>query len=148
MSTPTPVSARGRTRWLRIGYLAVAAGLVALAVVARLLRPDSDLATLALVVAILCALPLVGWAVRWTWRKLTYRVGVRLFISYLLIGLTPFTLFVGLALVLGYVLVGQYAGTRVGNEMQRLSDSGHPPPASWTLTFISLKELTFTLNWH
>jgi len=121
MSAPTPVSARRRTRWLRNGYLAVAAGLVALAVVARLLRPDSDLATLALVVAILCALPLVGWAVRWTWRKLTYRVGVRLFISYLLIGLTPFTLFVGLALVLGYVLVGQYAGTRVGNEMQRLS---------------------------
>ena len=121
MSTPTPVSARGRTRWLRIGYLAVAAGLVAVGVVARLLRPDSDLATLALVVAILCALPLVGWAVRWTWRKLTYRVGVRLFISYLLIGLTPFALFVGLALVLGYVLVGQYAGTRVGNEMQRTS---------------------------
>ena len=121
MSTPTPVSAKARTHWLRIGYLAVAAGLVALAVVARLLRPDSDLAILALVVAILCALPLVGWAVRWTWCKLTYRVGVRLLISYLLIGLTPFALFAGLVLVLGYVLVGQYAGTRVGNEMERMS---------------------------
>jgi len=99
----------------------VAAGLVALAVVARLLRPGSDLAILALVVAILCVLPLLAWAARWTWRKLTYRVGVRLFISYLLIGLTPFALFAGLVLVLGYVLVGQYAGRRVGNEMERLS---------------------------
>jgi serine phosphatase RsbU (regulator of sigma subunit) len=120
MTTPAPLNGASRSRWLRTGYLAVAAGLVALAVLVRRLRPDSGLAVLVLVLAILCALPLVAWAVRWTWRKLTYRVGVRLLISYLLIGVTPFALSGCLALVLGYVLVGQYTGARVGNEMDQL----------------------------
>jgi serine phosphatase RsbU (regulator of sigma subunit) len=120
MTTPAPVKGASRSRWLRTSYLAVAAGLVTLAVLVRRLRPDSDLAVLALVLAILCALPLVAWAARWMWRKLTYRVGVRLLISYLLIGVTPFALFAGLALVLGYVVVGQYTGARVGNKMDQL----------------------------
>jgi serine phosphatase RsbU (regulator of sigma subunit) len=120
MPTPIPENRLKRSRWLRTGYLAFAAGLVALAVLLRLLRPESDVAVLALVVAILCVLPLAALAARWTWRRLTYRVGVRLLISYLLIGVTPFALFAGLALVLGYVLVGQYTGARVASEMDQL----------------------------
>jgi serine phosphatase RsbU (regulator of sigma subunit) len=120
MTTPAPAKGASRSRWLRTGYLSVAAGLVVLAVLVRRLRPDSDLAVLVLVVAILCALPLVAWAVRWIWRKLTYRVGVRLLMSYLLIGVTPFAVFACVALIAGYALVGQYTATRVRGEMERL----------------------------
>ena len=60
---------------------------------------------------------------RWLWRALTYRVGVRLFISYLLVGLTPIALAACLALVVGYALVGQYAATRVRGEMDGLGSS-------------------------
>jgi serine phosphatase RsbU (regulator of sigma subunit) len=95
--------------------------LVAVAAATRLAAPDSDLAALALVLTVLAALPLALWSVRWTWRKLTYRVGVRLFISYLLIGLTPFALFACIALIVGYGLAGQYAAARVRGETGRLS---------------------------
>jgi hypothetical protein len=120
MRPPTTTNRPKRSPWLRSGYLAFAAALVALAVLLRLLRPESDVSVLVLVVAILSSLPPVALAVRWTWRKLTYRVGVRLLISYLLIGVTPFALFAGLALVLGYVLVGQYTGARVASEINQL----------------------------
>jgi len=49
------------------------------------------------------------------WRWVTYRVGVRLFISYLLIGVSPFVfslLFGGIAL---YMLMGQYTSVRSGD---------------------------------
>lgn len=46
------------------------------------------------------------------WRRLTYRVGVRLFISYVLIGLVPFALFASFLFMAGYMLVGQYASVR------------------------------------
>ncbi len=56
---------------------------------------------------------------RWLWRTLTYRVGVRLFISYLLIGLTPFAICGALALLSGYVFVGQCGAIRLGEEVER-----------------------------
>ena len=53
------------------------------------------------------------------WRWMTYRVGVRLFITYLLVGVLP----VFFALVLGafglYILMGQYTSVRVGSEFDR-----------------------------
>jgi serine phosphatase RsbU (regulator of sigma subunit) len=105
---------RRRIYAISVGILAVvAAGM-------RLTAPRSDLASLAVVLAVLVALPLVAWGVRWAWRKLTYRVGVRLFISYLLIGLTPFALFACVALIVGYVLTGQFAATRVRGAMDRV----------------------------
>jgi serine phosphatase RsbU (regulator of sigma subunit) len=101
---------------------AVSLGILAVAAVAmRLAAPDSDAAILALVLALLGAFPVVAWGARWVWRKLTYRVGVRLFISYLLIGLTPFALFACLVLVAGYVLVGQYAASRVASETEQVA---------------------------
>lgn len=103
------------------GYLAVLGALVVAALVVGLAAPGSEAAQVLVVFAVVGAVPLVFSAMRSLWRRLTYRVGVRLFISYLLIGLTPFALFAGLALVVGYVLVGQYAATRVGNEMDRVS---------------------------
>jgi serine phosphatase RsbU (regulator of sigma subunit) len=53
-------------------------------------------------------------AARWLWHKLTYRVGVRLFLSYLLIGLVPFPLLGGLAALAAFMVVGQYAAQRGG----------------------------------
>ena len=105
----------------RAGYLVVLGALVVAALVVGLAAPSSEAAQVLVVFAVLAAVPLTFWAMRALWRKLTYRVGVRLFISYLLIGLTPFALFAGLALIVGYILVGQYAATRVGNEMELLS---------------------------
>jgi serine phosphatase RsbU (regulator of sigma subunit) len=108
---------------LRRAY-AVSVGILAIVAVAmRLAVPGSDLAVLALVLTVVAAIPLVAWGMRWTWRRLTYRVGVRLFISYLLIGVTPFALFATLAAIVGYVLVGQYTATRVRGEMQRLGST-------------------------
>jgi len=69
------------------------------------------------VLAVLTVVPLVFWGVRWVWRKLTYRVGVRLFVSYLVIGLTPFALFACLAFLVGYLLVGQYGTVSVRNRL-------------------------------
>jgi serine phosphatase RsbU (regulator of sigma subunit) len=111
-----------RTRHpVRTGFLVVLGALIVAAVAVGLGAPASEAAQVLRVLAVLAAVPLVVWAVRWLWRKLTYRVGVRLFLSYLLIGLTPFALFAGLALILGYVLVGQYTAARVGDEMEHLS---------------------------
>ncbi len=104
-------------RRLRVVYLAVLAAAVLAAAVAQVAAPGGDLAGLAVTIAVLWALPAVFLGVRRLWRALTYRVGVRLFISYLLIGLTPIALAACLALIVGYVVVGQYAAARVRGEM-------------------------------
>ena len=114
---------RTRARRLRTAYLAVLAALVLAAVGTRLAAPGGAPASMAVVVASLWALPGAFLGVRWLWRALTYRVGVRLFISYLLVGLTPIALAACLALVVGYALVGQYAATRVRGEMDGLGSS-------------------------
>jgi serine phosphatase RsbU (regulator of sigma subunit) len=52
------------------------------------------------------------------WRWLTYRVSVRLLLSYLLIGVSPFlfcALFGGFVL---YLLMGQYTSVRLGTEVE------------------------------
>ena len=55
------------------------------------------------------------------WRWVAYRVSVRLFLSYLLIGVTPFvfmTTFFGVVL---YGAMGQYTSVRFGGEMTRVN---------------------------
>ena len=104
-----------RTYALALGILAAGA------LVLRLAAPASALGVLAVVLTFVAAVPLLAWGVRRLWRRVTYRVGVRLFISYLLIGLTPFALFALFGLVAGYVLVGQYAATLVRAEMEHLT---------------------------
>ena len=54
------------------------------------------------------------------WRWMTYRVGVRLFISYLLLGVLPFVFFTAFAAVGLYILAGQYTSVRFGSEMRRV----------------------------
>lgn len=63
------------------------------------------------------------------WRRLTYRIGVRLFLSYLVIGVTPLVLTGALAFVTAYLLTGQYAAAtlRAALELQydRLEQLAH-----------------------
>jgi len=60
------------------------------------------------------------WVLAWgMWRWLTYRVGVRLFITYLLIGVLPVFFAVALGAFGLYILMGQYTSVRVGSEFDR-----------------------------
>lgn len=98
---------------VRAGCLAAFALLATAALVVSLAAPKAEAGGVLRVLAVLAAVPPAFWGLRWLWRKLTYRVGVRLLISYVLIGLTPLALAACLALGVGYVLVGQYGTVTV-----------------------------------
>lgn len=117
---------RGLPRWRRLwfGSGTLLALLVALGALlpATSAGPARPLFTLWL---LLTALALA----RRIWRRLTYRIGVRLFLSYLVIGITPFLLTATLAFLLGYMLTGQYAAARLrstlAGEYERLVQLAH-----------------------
>ena len=69
---------------------------------------------------LLIALTLYGFAVfvRWLLRKLFWRVGRRLFLSYVLIGVLPFFLFAILLLVIGYMICGVMTHAAFRGERQ------------------------------
>src|SRR5207302_3602983 len=69
---------------------------------------------------LLIALTLYGFAVfvRWMLRKLFWRVGRRLFLSYLLIGMMPFFLFAILLLTIGYMIAGVMSHAALRGERQ------------------------------
>src|SRR5436190_12816030 len=71
--------------------------------------------------ALVCiALTLYGLAVavRWTLRKLFWRVGRRLFLSYVLIGVLPFILMAILLLAIGYMIAGVMSHAALRGERQ------------------------------
>ena len=121
MASPERPDAKvaGRPR-PRAVYLGVLGALAALTVAVSLAAPRTDAARLGVVITCLWALPGTFVSLRWVLRKLTYRVGVRFFLSYLLIGLTPFLLMAILAAIAGYILVGQYGSVRLGQELDAL----------------------------
>jgi len=53
------------------------------------------------------------------WRWMTYRVGVRLFITYLLIGVLPLFFATAFGAIGLYIMMGQYTSVRVGSEFDR-----------------------------
>lgn len=63
-----------------------------------------------------------GWlgaiAVAWTWRRVVYRVGIRLFISYVLVGVAPLVVLALMSGLAVYMLVGQYASARLAEAMR------------------------------
>src|SRR6266513_910290 len=69
---------------------------------------------------IVIALCLYGFAVlvRWLMRALFWRVGRRLFLSYLMIGMLPFALFAVLLLPMGYMVAGVMSHAALRNERQ------------------------------
>src|SRR2546430_10583933 len=69
---------------------------------------------------VVIALTLYGFAVaiRWLMRALFWRVGRRLFLSYLMIGMLPFALFAVLLLTMGYMVAGVMSHAALRNERQ------------------------------
>src|SRR5437588_8854721 len=69
---------------------------------------------------VVIALCLYGFAVlvRWLMRALFWRVGRRLFLSYLMIGMLPFALFAILLLTMGYMVAGVMSHAALRNERQ------------------------------
>lgn len=102
---------------------AITAVTTAAAAALRWLAPRSVPATLATAVAVVWLLA-VGLAVLgWAWRAATYRVSVRLLLSYLIIGVLPFAITACLAGVVGYMAAGQYASVRFGAALDRTYES-------------------------
>lgn len=100
--------------------------LISGAVVLSSVASGRALTVLTIVFASLWAAPTVVWGLWRMWRWLTYRVGMRLAISYLLLGVTPFFFcfaFAGFAL---YILMGQYTSVRAGSEVERLVERLRP----------------------
>ena len=73
---------------------------------------------LAWLVVIAISLYWVAVAIRWTMRKLFWRVGRRLFLSYVLIGLLPFILMTILMLAVGYMIAGVMSHAALRGERQ------------------------------
>ncbi len=60
------------------------------------------------------------WIFTWRlWRWMTYRIGVRLFITYLLIGVLPLFFATAFGAFGLYIAMGQYTSVRVGSEFDR-----------------------------
>jgi len=110
-----------RSRPLRIA--AVTLGALAVERVLATVTPDSTLHTVVAVLLFLWGAVVAFMVLRWLWRKLTYRVGARLFWSYLLIGLVPFPLLALLGVAAVYMFVGQYTAVRFGETLRRCEEA-------------------------
>jgi serine phosphatase RsbU (regulator of sigma subunit) len=73
---------------------------------------------LALLVIIAICLYAFAVFVRWLMRALFWRVGRRLFLSYLIFGMLPFALFAILLLTMGYMVAGVMSHAALRNERQ------------------------------
>ncbi|HEV7920661.1 MAG TPA: SpoIIE family protein phosphatase [Thermoanaerobaculia bacterium] len=73
---------------------------------------------IASLVFIALTLYLITIAIRWLLRKLFWRVGRRLFLSYVLIGLLPFFLMTILLLAIGYMIAGVMSHAALRGERQ------------------------------
>src|SRR5437764_413464 len=133
---PQPPRKRRGARLFAI-WAAALAVIILDTVITRLLRPlhvpglgifsfITFLASLLLI-----ALTLYGFAVfvRWTLRKLFWRVGRRLFLSYVLIGMLPFFLFAILLLTIGYMICGVMTHAALRGE--RLTSLGQLETAAF-----------------
>lgn len=83
----------------------------------------ADLTAVLAVVWVAASLCMLTWRL---WRWLTYRVGVRLLITYLLIGVLPLLFAAAFGAFGLYIAMGQYTSVRIGSEFEhfgwRLAD--------------------------
>jgi serine phosphatase RsbU (regulator of sigma subunit) len=122
---PEPPRARRGSRLFAV-WVAALAVIIVDEVLSRLLRPlhvpGLGLFTFTTFLAslLLIALTLYGFAVfvRWMLRKLFWRVGRRLFLSYVLIGMLPFFLFAILLITIGYMISGVMTHAALRGERQ------------------------------
>lgn len=108
------MKSRGRWWWLA-GAVVIVAAPIALGV-----APESQFAEVLLVLSILWAIGTAGWVGWRLWRWMTYRVGVRLFVTYLGVGVLPVLFAITFGLVGLYILMGQYTSVRLGSELRRV----------------------------
>jgi HAMP domain-containing protein len=105
----------GRRRWLIAGGVLMAA-----AAVATVIDDESAVAGTLVLFALLWIVASLWLLLRRVWRWMTYRVAVRLLISYLLVGVTPFVFAAAFAAVGLWILMGQYTSVRFGSEIRRV----------------------------
>ena len=126
MTVPAPEPPRGNTgqRTLVIWAVALAA-IVAISQIGRILGrlnvPTGLLTVIsffAWLIVIAISLYWVTIAIRWTMRKLFWRVGRRLLLSYVLIGALPFFLVAVLLLAVGYMIAGVMSHAALRGERQ------------------------------
>jgi HAMP domain-containing protein len=110
----TPLPRLGRRWWWITGAVLIVA-----AVAVSAIAPESGLAVFLSAIAWIwfaITLCLLAWRL---WRWMTYRVGVRLFITYLLVGVLPLFFATAFAAIGLYIEMGQYTSVRVGSEFDR-----------------------------
>jgi len=143
---------KGRGSRLFAVWLAAIAVIVADEVLSHLLRPlhvpGLGIFTFITFLAslLLIALTLYGFAVfvRWTLRKLFWRVGRRLFLSYVLIGMLPFFLFAILLITIGYMICGVMTHAALRGE--RLSSLGQLESAAFEYSLTGKRPAGVTKN--
>lgn len=84
--------------------------------------PTECLGVFCTVFFVLWCLPTVPYLLGWLWFRVTYRIGVRLFTSYFLIGVLPFPMILLLLGLGAYVLLGQYTAEDFGDVMERVDE--------------------------
>ena len=102
----------GRWWWI------AGAVIIVVAVVAASVASESQIADVFFVLALLWALASLCWVIWRVWRWMTYRVGVRLFVTYMAVGVLPVLSAVAFAAVGLYILMGQYTSVRLGSELR------------------------------
>ncbi|HEU4521188.1 MAG TPA: hypothetical protein VFT12_04240, partial [Thermoanaerobaculia bacterium] len=80
--------------------------------------PLTVLSFFAWLIVIAITLYWITIAIRWTMRKLFWRVGRRLFLSYVMIGALPFLLVTVLLLAVGYMIAGVMSHAALRGERQ------------------------------
>lgn len=116
-------------KWLARSWWGAGIALLVARVLTGWLAPGAAGATPLTVLLILWAIPSSVLLLVRAWRRLTYRIGVRLFLSYLLIGVMPFPLMLAALGLGGYLLAGQYTSVRYAEllrgtraELERLAE--------------------------
>ncbi len=101
-------------------WTAAGAALLAATVIGQAFASESALVILVTVGLVFWLAITGGWLAWRVWRWATYRVGVRLFFTYLLIGVLPLLFAAAFAGVGLYILMGQYTSVRIGSELRRI----------------------------
>ncbi len=122
---PLPPPKRGRAGTLWLIWLAALVILILINRLGETLRHSGVPALLLVLITFTAALGftalcMYGFAVfvRWAMRKLFWRVGRRLFLSYVMLGVFPFFLFAILLLTIGYMIAGVMTHAALRGERQ------------------------------
>jgi len=91
--------------------------IIAIAAVTDIVDSGSQIADVFLALALLWVLASFCWVIVRIWRWMTYRVGVRLFITFMAVGVLPVLSAMAFAAVGLYILMGQYTSVRLGSEL-------------------------------